>query len=213
MAHPSEAPTLVLHALRLKGFADTDVVAAHAGLSPAETAKLLEGFSSQGLAMRREGRITGWSLTPAGRRQHSDALAAEVDAAACREPVRAAYHQFLAINGDMLAVCTDWQMRTADGGGEPILNDHSDGVYDKEVISRLRGVDDRVQPVCGGLAESLARFGGYGARLRAALEKVEAGDTDWFTKPVIDSYHTVWFEMHEDLLCTLGIERSKEEQR
>jgi hypothetical protein len=27
---------------------------------------------------------------------------------------------------------------------------------------------------------------------------------------MIDSYHTVWFELHEDLLSTLGIERSKE---
>jgi len=39
---------------------------------------------------------------------------------------------------------------------------------------------------------------------------VSAGDVDWFTKPMIPSYHTVWFEMHEDLLCTLGIERGSE---
>ena len=37
-----------------------------------------------------------------------------------------------------------------------------------------------------------------------------AGDTDWFTKPMIPSYHTVWFELHEDLLATLGIERGSE---
>jgi hypothetical protein len=36
------------------------------------------------------------------------------------------------------------------------------------------------------------------------------GQPEWFTKPVIDSYHTVWFELHEDLLCTLGIERASE---
>ena len=35
---------------------------------------------------------------------------------------------------------------------------------------------------------------------------------EWFTKPVIDSYHTVWFELHEDLLATLGIERASEGQ-
>jgi hypothetical protein len=27
---------------------------------------------------------------------------------------------------------------------------------------------------------------------------------------MIASYHTVWFEMHEDLLSTLGIERGSE---
>jgi hypothetical protein len=42
------------------------------------------------------------------------------------------------------------------------------------------------------------------------MEQIRAGDTDWFTKPMIPSYHTVWFEMHEDLLSTLGIERGSE---
>jgi hypothetical protein len=27
---------------------------------------------------------------------------------------------------------------------------------------------------------------------------------------MIESYHTVWFELHEDLLATLGIQRAGE---
>jgi hypothetical protein len=46
--------------------------------------------------------------------------------------------------------------------------------------------------------------------LAHALERTRAGDADWFTKPTIDSYHTVWFELHENLLATLGIERGTE---
>ena len=53
-------------------------------------------------------------------------------------------------------------------------------------------------------------MGGYGSRLSSALAKVQGGDGDWFTKPTIDSYHTVWFELHENLLATLGIERGRE---
>jgi hypothetical protein len=199
----------VLHALRLKGFADTDVVAAHAGLSSDDVAGILADLSSSGLAVRREGRITGWSLTPLGRKQHGALVGQEVDAADCRDLAHDVYREFLAINSDMLTVCTAWQMKSHDG--EPVLNDHADAAYDNDVIARLRGIDDRVQPLCARLGQVLDRFAGYGPRLRNALEKVEAGEADWFTKPVIDSYHTVWFEMHEDLLCTLGIERSKEE--
>lgn len=213
MAHPSDPRFLVLHALRLRGFADLEPLIVTSGLPEAQATSLLEELSSEGLVHKRDGRVHGWSLTAAGREQHLKSVDAELAEAGARSDVENNYRWFLRLNRDMLAVCTDWQMRTADGGGEPILNDHSDGVYDKDVISRLRGIDDRVQPVCAGLAAELARYGGYGPRLRAALEKVEAGETDWFTKPVIDSYHTVWFEMHEDLLCTLGIERSKEEQR
>ncbi|MBV8161068.1 MAG: hypothetical protein JO265_09110 [Acidimicrobiia bacterium] len=63
------------------------------------------------------------------------------------------------------------------------------------------------------LGSVLDRFGPYGQRLAAAVERVEAGDHDWFTKPLIDSYHTVWFELHEDLLSTLGKERASEESK
>jgi hypothetical protein len=40
---------------------------------------------------------------------------------------------------------------------------------------------------------------------------VQGGDLDWFTRPMIESYHTVWFELHENLLATLGIQRAMEQ--
>jgi hypothetical protein len=78
------------------------------------------------------------------------------------------------------------------------------------VVGRLADLDSKVQPICADLGAALDRFGRYGARLADALERVRGGDHDWFTKPMIASYHTVWFELHEDLLATLGIERSQE---
>ena len=60
------------------------------------------------------------------------------------------------------------------------------------------------------LTEALGRFGHYGPRLDFALSQVESGDINWFTKPSLDSYHEVWFELHEDLLVTLGIDRASE---
>ena len=76
--------------------------------------------------------------------------------------------------------------------------------------AELGELDDKVQPICADLGAALERFAAYGGRLAEALGKVRAGDVDWFTKPMIASYHTVWFELHEDLLATLGIDRSAE---
>ena len=101
-------------------------------------------------------------------------------------------------------MCTDWQLR--DGA----LNDHADADYDTQIIGRLEGIDTQIQPVTRDLGDALERFGQYGSRFTLALEKVKKGERDWFAKPMIDSYHTIWFELHEDLLATLGIERSKE---
>ena len=119
-----------------------------------------------------------------------------------------AYQRFLQLNTDLLTICTAWQLRDIDG--ESTVNDHTDGGYDAGVIEQLATLHAGVEPICDDLGATLDRYAGYGPRLAHALEKVRAGDGDWFTKPMIPSYHTVWFEMHEDLLCTLGIERGAE---
>ena len=64
--------------------------------------------------------------------------------------------------------------------------------------------------ICGSLAEALARYNPYQGRFVGALTKVQNGEREWFAKPIIDSYHTVWMEMHEDLLATLAIDRASE---
>ena len=99
-------------------------------------------------------------------------------------------------------------MRTVDD--EQVVNDHADPDHDAAVIARLGEADAVVQPVCAELAGLLERFDGYGRRFTEALDRVRAGEVEWFTKPMIDSYHTVWFELHENLLATLGIERARE---
>lgn len=199
----------MLHALRLKGFADNETVTAHAGLPTEQAVAHLENLAKAGLASHREGRVSGWSLTQEGRAHHQEVLAAELDAADARQAVHEGYRAFLAVNRDLLAACTDWQMREVDG--QAVVNDHSDPAYDAAVVARLRDVHARIEPVCLQLAATLDRFASYRPRLTAALRRVEAGEAEWFTRPLIDSYHTVWFELHEDLLSTLGIERSKEE--
>jgi hypothetical protein len=185
MAHPLDRALLVLHTVRLKGFADAEPVASTTGLPVDDVIAALEKARDAALAVRRE-----------------------LDGAGARPAVEAAYRRFLGCNKELLGVCTDWQLRTAEG--QQVPNDHSDPAYDERVVKRLRLIDDAVQPVCDDLRAALERFGRYGPRFSVALNKVEAGEVDWFTKPLIDSYHTVWFELHEDLLATLGIERGSE---
>ena len=106
-------------------------------------------------------------------------------------------------------MCTEWQLRDVDG--ESTVNDHSDGVYDAGVIEKLAvaarpGRADLHRP--RRRPRPLRRL--RPPPHRTPSQRVRTGDSDWFTKPMIASYHTVWFEMHEDLLCTLGIERGAE---
>jgi hypothetical protein len=147
-------------------------------------------------------------LTVEGRTHGEALLAAELQAAGGRDDLAACYDIFLRSNQRFLSVCTDWQ--TVEVDGERVPNDHGNAAHDSGVIVQLAEIDVAVQPVCSSTAQLLARFAGYGKRFTAALEKVQSGDTDWFTKPVIDSYHTIWFELHENFLASLGIDRASE---
>ncbi|MEL6981105.1 MAG: transcriptional regulator [Actinomycetota bacterium] len=205
----SDLGLLVIHALRLGGFADAETVASRVGGAPAEVERLLADAALDGLVRHRATGPSGWSLTDEGRKENERLLAEELDNSGLRVHLTEAYQRFLPLNTDLLATCTAWQVLDAGAG---TLNDHTDPAYDRAVIERLIGIDRQIQPWCAELGAELERFAGYGPRLARAIERIEQGDLDWFTRPTIDSYHTVWFELHEDLLASLGLDRTSERQ-
>jgi hypothetical protein len=206
--HASDPRLLVLHALRLKGSADAATVAESSGVPADEVAAQLDKLAGEGLAVERTGVLAGWSLTAAGRAEHLREVRHEVDAAGARATVTGAYERFRALNAGVLDACSRWQVRTV--GGRMVRNDHRDAAYDTGVVADLARLGEQAAPLVDDLAGALARYRGYGPQLREAVARVEAGESDWFTKPVMPSFHTVWFELHEDLLTTLGLERSDE---
>ena len=208
MSSTSSPALLALHGLRLKGFAEASTVAELVGLDAATVTGELEQAAESDFVMFRDGRRTGWALKPPGRVENERLLAEELDATGHRDLVQHAYDRFLALNGTMLAVCTRWQVKDADAQE---LNDHTDPDYDAAVMAELAELDAGVQPICADLAGVLDRFSIYAPRFTSALDKLRAGDLEWFTKPIMESYHTVWFELHEDLLASLGIDRASEQ--
>ncbi|HEX6422741.1 MAG TPA: hypothetical protein VFZ79_04635 [Acidimicrobiales bacterium] len=208
MSRPSEPRLLVLHGLRLKGVARPDALAAAVGLPAREVGARLRALAGEGLVERRTGALDGWILTPAGRAEHGRLVAGEVDAAGAREAVTGAYRRFRALNAAVLDACSRWQVR--DLRGRLVRNDHGDAAYDAAVVDDLGRLHRRAQPLLHDLAGALDRYRPYGPRLRHALDRVRAGDADWFARPGMPSYHTVWFELHQDLLSTLGLDRSAE---
>lgn len=165
---------------------------------------LLLTLATRGLVARAAGAFGGWGLTDDGRQVDAERIAAELDRAAARSDVDAAYRGFLGLNRDVLDICAAWQIRSVDGA--MALNDHTDQAYDAEVLARLTATDGRAQPICTGLAGRLRRFSHYGPRLATALQRARQGEQDLVTDS-LESYHTVWFQLHEDLLVTLGLPR------
>jgi hypothetical protein len=207
MATRSDPRLLVLHGLRLKGPAGAEAVAESAGIATAEVESWLARLEAGGLVVHRD-LPGGWSLTPAGRAEHARLVGREIDAAGVRPAIEGAYERFRALNGAVLDACSRWQVREV--AGTAVVNDHQDPDYDARVVGDLAALHTRVGPLCDDLADVLERYRPYHDQLSRAVAKVEAGERDWFTKPRLASYHTVWFELHEDLLTTLGLDRTAE---
>jgi hypothetical protein len=202
---------VALHVLRVRGVTGTTEIAHVAELDEVTVEDAMQSHHANDFVKLRTGSLPGWALTPFGRDEDAQLAAHELDGAGLRATIHELYRQFLELNPQLLRLCTDWQLLPPlDNKTPPELNQHDNAEYDAEVLSRLAKVDSAAQPICAGLAHALARFGNYGRRLAAARARVEAGEHDWMTKPMIDSYHSVWFELHEDLLATLGIERGSE---
>jgi hypothetical protein len=128
------------------------------------------------------------------------------DEAPERERITRTFHAFLPVNRRLRELCTAWQVRP-DGS----VNDHSDSGYDADVRDRLDDIHDSVTPLLGRFAEDLPRTAHYRARLEQALVKLDDGDTAWFASPIMDSYHTVWMHLHQDLILGLGLTRAEDE--
>lgn len=180
----------VLQAVRLKGRARRDDL----------DSDLVDGLVASGLLV--DGPMV--RLSPEGRERLGELLAAErssVDAAA----ILAAYDEFRSVNAEFKALVTDWQLRD----GQP--NTHDDADYDAGVLARLDEVHRRATPIVAAVSAELPRLSHYSAKLEAALARVHAGETMWLSRPLIDSYHTVWFELHEELILAAGLTREAED--
>lgn len=194
---------LVLHALRLTGMAPAATLVARTGLDPGAVDDTLAAAAAAGLVTERTGRLPGWMLTANGRAEHARLLAAELEASRARPAVERVEKEFLDLNLPFKQLCTRWQVRP---DGSP--NDHADPGYDRAVVDELGALHPRAVAVTAELAEALPRFGRYPDALSRAWRRVDAGEVRAFAAPLQDSYHDVWMELHQDLLSTLGRERS-----
>jgi hypothetical protein len=192
VAHASDTRLLVLHALRLKGMADAGAIAVACDLAPSVVEPELAAQLARGMVRFLDKR-NSWSLTPEGRAEHARLLTADLDDAGCAGVVESAYRRVLGVNVELLATITALQQ------GD-------------RAVGRLRAVHHEAIGATEGLAVELERMRSYGPRLATALERVERGEREWVARPLMDSYHSVWHELHEDLLLTLGIDRSAEQE-
>jgi hypothetical protein len=206
MTHSSTSDLLALHAVRLRGFVDSPGAADRFGLDPTVVDEHLLDAQARGwVSWSAFAGTGGWSLTDAGRRADEAALAQELDHVAGRLTVQAVHDDFLPLNTLLSTAATRWQLRPTED--DPFAaNTHDDASWDVGVLADLGRVEAGLRDLGPRLAAVLDRFAGYDDRFTTAVERA-VREPEYVTGVGVDSCHAVWFELHEDLLATLGLPR------
>ncbi|PZF60147.1 hypothetical protein DEI92_07150 [Curtobacterium sp. MCBD17_034] len=187
-----ETEFAVLQALRVRGFATTEQIAESTGLDAAAIDATLAATDERGHTQPTGGRRAMHSLTPAGRAR-AVLLAGDRLSATQRSTVADVYESFLFPNRDVKQLTADAQSGA-------------------DVTERLEVVHGQIGAVLAQLGDVDPRFGRYGERLERAITAYRGGDRDALARPLSGSYHDVWMELHEDLIATLGRERTEDDE-
>jgi hypothetical protein len=193
---------LAVHGVAVKKAGAAGAVADLLGRDADEVAAALDAAAAQGRLLAARGT---YMVTPDGRAWLDEQYPIVFASFRADPEATAAYERFERVNRELLTLFTDWQMIQA--GGERIANDHTDADYDARIIDRLGELHERSERPLARFAALDERLGQYPRRLEIAYDRVLAGASEYVSGARVDSYHTIWFELHEDLLRMLGRER------
>ncbi len=195
MSATDPAALAVLMALRVKGRAAPTSLAAAAALPLEAVRTVLERAHARG-DVGGTPESEALALTDGGRAELATLLAAEhIDRAA----LGVLYERFLALDATVKARITARQL----SGRAPATPEAGRWAGGDELEAAARDA----AALAGDLAAVAPRYAAYARRLDDARRAIAAGDGRFVASPFVDSLHQVWFELHEDLLVTLGLSR------
>jgi pyruvate,orthophosphate dikinase len=197
------SPDDCLRVISIKGFAPIGGVADAVLAEPEVVEPVVDQLAIDGLVATVAG---AYRLSEVGAARAADLLAAERDAWGL-DQAGAALDAFVPLDHRMKDTVTAWQLRDP---AAQVINDHTDADYDRRVLDQLSGLHADAVAWLTPLEQGLARLGDYRARLDRALDHAKAGDHKYVASPRVDSYHSIWFELHEDLIRLAGRTREDE---
>jgi hypothetical protein len=193
-----------MHGLAIKKFGTAAAVADLLAADEAVVSGLLADAVAAGEAAGAKG---AFMLNGVGQSALATAYPSEFAALRSDAALSQGYARFETVNAELKRLVTEWQTMTV--AGEQVPNDHSDAEYDRKLIDRIAALHERAAPILQAMAASLPRLARYAARLEAALDRVDDGQIEFVSGAKVSSYHTVWFELHEDLLRILDRKRDE----
>ncbi len=185
-----------LNAVYLRKIASGQVIGECTGWPAADVDPLVADLVEQDLLVDVGGMVM---LNDDGTKQVLAEYAGRYATLRGDDDVEAWYQRFEVLNQQFLQTISAWQTERDGPSG------------DAQLTKLIRLVERQVKALAA-MADRIPRYGRYATRLSAALDRIDAGETDFVTSPTQDSIHNIWFEFHEDILTVLGRPRDQAEQ-
>ena len=146
-----------------------------------------------------------WQIEHAGREEMKRLRREVLESSGRREEVLSYCKEFEELNTWFKDLVTRWQVKNE--GGMLVPNDHSDPEYDLAIIRELGELHRKTVDVLEKLSKVLPILKTYITRLNRALNLVMRGEIEYLSGVDVQSYHNIWFELHEGLLRLSGLKR------
>ncbi len=194
----------LVRTLLVKGRAAPQALAAALEVAPAQVSAALDRLAEGGIV---EATTFGPRLTERGHARALALFAADQKRLGGAARAQELLERFLPLDSQLKAIVTAWQLRTVDG--RTVANDHTDEAYDAALLEQLAGLHTLVAAWLEPLWTVLPRLHGYQDRLQRALDQARDGDRRFVASPLVESYHSIWFELHEELIRLSGKTRGE----
>lgn len=172
------------------------------GLDPEKLSAILKKFSEKGYISKiMEGM---WQIESAGEEEAAKYRKKLLEESGRKEEILKYCQEFEEINKRFKELVTRWQMKEEDGVMVP--NDHKDPDYDFKIIEELTRIHEETKNLINKISEIIPMYRRYISRFENALNQLMDGKLDYMDR-ARDSYHNIWFELHESLLKLSGMQR------
>lgn len=174
----------ILQYLAMQGIAQTDEIEQDSGLDGVQSD--LESMEEQGY-VERDGF---WYITDSGEDYLAELCRNRFTDEQVRE-LESIFDDFEEFDSEFKELSNRWQ-QTEDEDEQAELIRELD-----ELHAEVEGLFDELS------ADAKAVYERYIGQLRSALNQLKRDNYGYFTGTEVDSYHNIWFELHDDLLRTL----------
>jgi len=171
------------------------------GLSRERLLNILLDLSRRGLIKKVNNQ---WQIEKAGEREIEKYRQKLLENSKIKNIILEYCKDFEELNKKFKELVTRWQIKEKDGVMVP--NDHSDPEYDLAIIEQLRLIHEETKKLLIKISNIIPVYKRYISRFEKALKLLMDGNIEYMDL-ARNSYHNIWFELHESLLKLSGMKR------